>query len=273
MFFYIVIYFITIFSPICLYATENDISKKGPDFLLLGAQKSATTSLFYYLIKHPQLLGPASKEIHYFDLYLEKGIDWYCNQFPTKITSDQLVFEATPENLLFSYVPEMINHSFPDIKFIVSFRNPIDRAFSQYRHYRRNGLELRDFDQIVEEELARMEQDIATPPNIDQLYLIRGLYQIQLERWLKYFPASRFHLVIFEDLVENTDQVMQRIYDFLGVSRYYQFHYKKQFKAPKDGLVLKIETREKLENFYHPYNKQFKKFLKETMKSDLAIDW
>lgn len=267
------IYFITILSYTCLNSAENDHSKKGPDFLLLGAQKSATTALFFYLIQHPQLLGPLTKEIHYFDLYLDKGIDWYCNQFPTKTSLDQLVFEATPENLLFSYVPEMMSDYFSNLKFIVSFRNPVDRAFSQYRHYRRNGLELRDFDQIVDEELKRIEHDILTPPNIDQIYLIRGLYQIQMERWLIYYPPSRFHLVIFEDFVKNTDTRMQEIHDFLGVKRYSQLNYSKVFEAPDDGLYLNPETREKLEDFYRSYNEKFRIFLKETMKSDLEFSW
>src|SRR5690606_12836808 len=68
-----------------------------PDFLIIGAQKCGTTSLYRYLIQHPQIEPAIKKEIHYFDLNYNKPIQWYLNQFPAlKTQSDRITGEATP---------------------------------------------------------------------------------------------------------------------------------------------------------------------------------
>ena len=119
-----------------------------PDFLLLGAQKAGSTSLYVHLMQHPQIIGVARKELHFFDYKSALGSWWYRTNFPTKAEMAQrsaalgkpvLTGEASPYYLFHPHAARRIARLLPDVKLIALLRNPVDRAFSHYHHEVRGG--------------------------------------------------------------------------------------------------------------------------------------
>tara|TARA_B100000886_G_scaffold181021_1_gene124144 strand:- start:5394 stop:5780 length:387 start_codon:yes stop_codon:yes gene_type:complete len=109
------------------------------DFIIIGAQKSGTTSIYNNLIDHPKIslqseLNPELSEIHFFDKNWKKGINWY----KSKLNYDkEIVGEKTPSLLYLSHTFPLIQQVNPHVKLIVILRNPIDRAFSNYKMHKK----------------------------------------------------------------------------------------------------------------------------------------
>jgi hypothetical protein len=122
-------------DPSLLYARSND-----PDFMIIGAQKSGTSSLYNWLNQHPQIRGSICKELYYFNngIHLGKDLRWYRQQFRGTAA---LHFEATPAYLYSPTACENIFRTYPNIKMIAILRNPVDRAYSAYNHHRSNFAE------------------------------------------------------------------------------------------------------------------------------------
>jgi len=128
-----------------------------PDFLIIGAQKCGTTSLYRYLIQHPQIEPAIKKEIHYFDLNYNKPIQWYLNQFPAlKTQSDRITGEATPYYIFHPHAPYRIKEHMPDAKIIVLLRNPVDRAYSHYHYAVERYGETLSFEEALDIENERL---------------------------------------------------------------------------------------------------------------------
>ena len=128
---------------------------------------------------------PRKKEIHFFNLFFQKGWAWYKHFFPLAWTK-KITGEATPAYLFHPQVPERIRQFTPDTKFIVMLRNPIARAYSHYNMVKKEGLEkATDFKTAIHNELKRTEKDqekIDADPNYYSYemhnfsYLARGKY-------------------------------------------------------------------------------------------------
>jgi hypothetical protein len=114
-----------------------------PDFIIVGAQKAGTTSLYHYLRRHRQIRMSWVKEVHYFDNNFHKGDFWYRSHFPidTRSTNGYLVGEASPYYLAHPHAPARISKLLPSARLIVLLRNPRDRAISHYFHQKRAGIE------------------------------------------------------------------------------------------------------------------------------------
>ena len=107
-----------------------------PDFVIIGAQKAGTTSLWRYLVEHPQIVGPTEKEIHFFDARFDRGARWYRARFPLRASlrrGARLTFEASPYYLAHPFVPARVRAMLPDAKLVVLLRDPVERAWSHYR--------------------------------------------------------------------------------------------------------------------------------------------
>lgn len=184
------------------------------DFIGIGAQRCGTTTLAKTMSQHPQLCMSQPKEVHYFNLGTSysskktenknyyKDLNWYEKHF-LHCGNNCLKGEFSPAYLLDEQAPERIYDLFPNVKLIVSLRNPVDRAYSQYRllKYYGNG-ETRDFDVVVREEPE---------------YIERGLYYRQLKRYFQYFDMEQIFVVFFEEFVARPNRVMQRLFSFLNV--------------------------------------------------------
>src|SRR6266540_3594706 len=129
-----------------------------PSVLIIGAQRSGTTSLFNYLTQHPDVLPPLGKEIHYFDFHYARGVDYYRGRFPYshRLRNGALTLDATPYYLMHPLVPQRAARLLPDVKLIAVLRNPISRALSHYQHEVRGGREPLSFVEALDKEAERL---------------------------------------------------------------------------------------------------------------------
>jgi len=171
------------------------------DFLIIGAQKSGTTSLRALLNNNPEKFFLANQELHFWDQEGQyangKGLPKYLKNFERALPH-QLVGEKTPRYLFSNSAPKRLVKHFPDVKLVAILRNPVDRAYSAYWHGRRVGAipSSRSFTQAIHES-EKYEK---------LLYgglVKRGYYAEQLETWMQYFPRKQFHILQFEKMVEN----------------------------------------------------------------------
>ncbi|MDP8961635.1 MAG: sulfotransferase [Actinomycetota bacterium] len=206
-----------------------------PDFLVIGAQRSGTSSLYKWLGQHPFVLPSLRKETEYFSLNFGRGEAWYRAHFPSLLRRrifrelrghDALSFEATPYYLFHPLAPARVARLVPDAKLIVLLRNPVDRAYSHYHHMVRHGSETRSFEEAIKSEPERVAADIERL-QVDPLhrslahhrfsYLGRGRYAEQLERWLAEFGRDRFLVLSSEELYADPSSTYQQVLAFLGL--------------------------------------------------------
>jgi hypothetical protein len=177
-----------------------------PNFLVIGAQRAGTTLLHVVLEAHPEVYVPYQrKEVHYFDWYWDRGADWYAAFFPPGDQAGRYraIGEATPDYLFESDVPERIGETCPDCRFIVSLRNPVERAYSSYLYARRSYNERRSFEEYIEQQ-----------PEVLQ----RGRYSEQLSRYFARFGEDAVLVLVFEELLRAPADHLGRLARFLGLT-------------------------------------------------------
>ena len=147
-----------------------------PSFLVIGAQRAGTTTLFDQLLLHPDLHGPvggrgevtwADKEIHFFDERFLLGPTWYRSFFPLTLQrrrarargGDVVAGEATPYYIFHPLVPERVAVTIPDIRLIAVLRDPVERAYSHYQMMRRSKREELSFEDALEAEADRLASE------------------------------------------------------------------------------------------------------------------
>jgi hypothetical protein len=187
-----------------------------PDFLIVGAMKAGTTTLADYLDQHAGLYMP-SRELQFFnrDDRYARGLNYYSELLLEDFSGGEvLVGEKTPTYSYQENCAERIWRAVPDAKLIWVFRNPAERAFSNYLHAVRNGSEYLSFEGAVVCERERMAQDIFKG------YVERSKYVEQVERFLQWFDRAQMHFVLFEDLLRQRDVELNRISSFLGVESF-----------------------------------------------------
>ncbi|MDJ0555066.1 MAG: sulfotransferase domain-containing protein [Microcoleaceae cyanobacterium MO_207.B10] len=253
-----------------LYKTYP-IFKSKPDLLIIGAQRSGVTSLYKYLIQHPQTLVTWNwRETYYFDVdeNYNKGIGWYLRHFPWKLQKgNKLTFEAPPSYLYHSYIPERIQHDLGNIKMISILRNPADRAYSawqMFHSYSSNSLshlreraDERSFAEAIEQELNPESNQAKYPYD----YVERGKYVYQLKNYYQYFDRDNILVLNFEDFCDNLGSVLNQVTDFLGIEKYspemikelqqQKYAVAKYIKSPGDEEVI-----ERLKNYFVPTNEE-----------------
>ena len=248
-----------------------------PDFIIIGASRSGTTSLYEYLNQHPSIIRGVGKEIHYFDKNFDRGIKWYKSFFPTKRKKSKLeeklkgkclTGESTPRYLYHHHAPKRVLQLLPNVKLIVVLRNPIDRAYSRYEQQAAVGLEELSFEDAIEQEENRITDDMKKMEKDENFYSVyfyrkayktMGIYVNQLRRWFEYFPREQFLILKSEDLRSNPAQVYNQTIEFLGLPK----HELDSFKAyrMRKYPTLSEKTRDKLSNFFRQYNEQLYQLL------------
>ncbi|MBO0347766.1 sulfotransferase domain-containing protein [Phormidium pseudopriestleyi FRX01] len=198
-----------------------------PDFLIIGTQKGGTTSLYNYLIQHPQILPATQKEVHFFDLNFHQGVEWYRQQFPPQETEKQMLTgEASPYYLFHPLVPRRVKDLFPQVKLIVLLRNPVGRAWSHYNHEVRWGFETLSFAEAIAQEPVRLAGEVEkmfADPNYysynhqHYTYLSRGIYANQLNSWMELFPKEQFLILSSEAFYANPAAILAETLAFLGL--------------------------------------------------------
>ena len=202
-----------------------------PDFFVVGVVRSGTTSLYYYLDQHPCIMKSAYDELGFFDSNFDLGWNWYKSLFPTimqkkkieKRNGKFLTFDDTPFYVYNSTVVKRIKKNFPDTKIIIIFRNPIDRAYSNYFLGVNGGKEKREFVDLIEEEIRLItsrNRQVLFDETLSETYLGRGLYAEQLKVWFNEFPKDSVKIIKSEEFAEKTQDVMLDIFQFLDLPEY-----------------------------------------------------
>lgn len=177
-----------------------------PNFLIIGAMKAGTTSLYYYLRGHPRVFMSDEKEIHFFnrDRNWEQGATWY-ERFFEGVGDVDAVGEASPGYSMYPHrrgVPERIASLMPNVRLIYVIRDPIDRMRSHYAHRQASGSVVLPID----EELLE-----------NPLYLDMSRYALQIEQYLDHFGRDQLLVVVSEDLRSDRAATMATVFTFLGV--------------------------------------------------------
>ena len=234
--------------------------RQRPDFVIIGTQRGGTTSLYRYLTEHPDV-GPAfRKEVHFFDRYYEKGMDWYLAHFPVRGEAP-VVGEASPYYLFHPNVPKRVREAVPHAKFIVLLRNPVDRAYSNYQMKVRRGIETLSFEDAIDKERERLSSsdNPVSLPWRHYSYLKRGLYVEQLQRWMSVFPREQFLIIKSEDLYKDPGQVLQQTLAYLELQSWSLASYKAYHLS--EYINIDPGTRKRLVEYFAPYNQQLYAFL------------
>ncbi|OEU69191.1 MAG: hypothetical protein BA863_00125 [Desulfovibrio sp. S3730MH75] len=194
-----------------------------PTFFIVGAQKTGTSSLHDWLRQQPDICLPKIKETHYF-AYPERyryGLDWYLEQFSTsgRKATGRVMGEIDPEYMFFSETPKRISQLINNPKIIFIFRNPIERAFSQYQMSVARGYEDLSFIEALEIEQDRLANDTDDFSLKHHSYLSRGRYAEQVQRYLQAFPKSDFLFIKFKDMVSDDkgEEMYGHICSFIGL--------------------------------------------------------
>lgn len=240
-----------------------------PDFLIIGAQKAGTTSLYEYLKQHPALQSNiTAKEVHFFDEQYDKGLAWYRSNFPAK-EEGKLYYEASPYYLFHPVAPERVAGDLPDAKLIALLRNPIDRAYSSYQHQVRAGRETLSFEEAVEKETERLEGEeakIIADPNYLSYnhrkfsYVARGKYIDQIKNWNRYFKKEQMLILESEAFWQDPDATFDEIFNFLGIDQA-PIKAAKKHNTGNYKTSLEPVMRAKLAELYRPYNEKLFAFL------------
>lgn len=225
------------------YLTSN--SRKLPDFIIIGTQKGGTSSLFYYLRQHPDVKASTAKEVHYFDLNYNKGLNWYKSFFPLK-SNTKITGEASPYYLFHPHVPARIKKDIPNVKLIVMLRDPAKRAFSHYKMERRNGQDpLSTFEEAIEKEYERTHEETVklnnnpfykSIPHRKFAYAARGLYYEQINNWLKYFDKSQFYFIKAEEFYANPQHEFNEVCKFLNLETVSNIDFSNRNEGAGGGL-------------------------------------
>jgi hypothetical protein len=203
-----------------------------PSFLVIGAMKAGTTSLYEYLRQHPSVFMPATKEL---DFFVERrnwgrGLAWYEAQF-ANAGGATVLGEASPNYTKRHDDPdvaERIAATLPDVHLIYLVRHPIERMKSMYRQMVADGIEHRP---------------IAEAFTADRDYLLTSMYSWQLEPYLERFPRQRLLVVTTESLRSHRGTTLERILEFLGIDSSWrpsdldrEAHRGDRLRVPRRGL-------------------------------------
>lgn len=181
-----------------------------PGFIIIGAMKSGTSSLYQYLASHPDVVPSRIKETNFFKTVddFNKGLDWYESLFDK---DGGIAFEASPNYAKrheFPGVPARMHSVLPEAKLIYVLRDPIDRMVSHYVHNYSNGRESAPFSEVIK--------------NSDSGYIQTSRYYFQIQPFLDYYSEKQLLLVESERLRNDTVNVVNEVFKFLGLSSEYE---------------------------------------------------
>lgn len=272
------------FSPIkagVIKCKKNILPSNTPHFLIIGAPKAGTTSLYYYLNQHPKISGGVQrKEANFFNINIHLGKKFADYRKEFSGLKNKYYFDATPLYLYYPGCAKNIADLIPDARLIVILRDPVQRAYSQWNHHKymfENGYyhninnkpkvpgDLR-FEKFVKNrkvfpsfrECIEIEFDlIKRGGGFTPEFLRAGLYLEQLNIYWEYFDQGQMLILGFKDLVNSTRDTLRRVFDFVGAPNYDLSSIKLEPKNKKDYVEpMKEEDRAILEEFYTEPNRQ-----------------
>lgn len=174
-----------------------------PNFIVIGAQKAGTTSIYKVLSKHPEVQMASQEEVSFFDneARFQKGLSFYSSHF-SDVEPGRIQGEVSPLYLCYEKSPKRIADVLPEVKLIASLRNPVDRAFSAWRMQVTKGSETRPFLKAVREEA---------------MYIEYGRYYQQLMRYFDFFPSEQIRILPFDVLKSDPQTFYADLFKFIGI--------------------------------------------------------
>lgn len=201
----------------CFHALETKIRRKNiepeldparrlPTFLIIGAMKGGTTSLYHYLGAHPQVFLPRIKEVDYFtdELNAGRGIDWYHRLFRDAPAETVAFGEASTSYTKyprFQGAPQRIADLIPGVRLVYVVRDPLARIRSHHRHNVTLGEE---------------SDDLSTAVRRDPAYLDYSRYATQIDRYMELFPRHQLLVITSEDLRDHRRDTVRRVLLHIG---------------------------------------------------------
>lgn len=231
-----------------------------PDFVIIGAQKAGTSSLFAYICQHPQVLPPAGKELRLLGHKSFRDRMIYRAQFPLRrklAAADALTFEATPTYLISQHIARRCAEPGSPPKYVAILRDPVERTLSHLAHIRRN----RD-DHATLDFPETDDGYVRTPDNPAGWNMrshrhdpvARSIYDVQLQRWFECVGREAVHVLFLEELVARSGPVLDALYAFLGLPAFAGTDMIPRNKTPSRHRLDDDELRARLARRFAPAN-------------------
>jgi hypothetical protein len=243
-----------------------------PSFIMVGAQRAGTTSLYRALQSHP-LVHSASfhKGVNYFDVNYHRDFSWYRGHFPTTaslrarhrgLAGDPVTFEASGYYMFHPCAPERLARHLPDVRLVAMLRDPVERAYSAWKHEHARGFETESFERALDLEDERLEGEVermVADPTYQSFshrhhaYRRRGQYAEQLLRLRDHLPADQVHVVDSEAFFEQPETTFAAVLDFLGLPAVMPERFDRWNGRPSSPMSA--ATREQLRDHFAPHDR------------------
>lgn len=239
-----------------------------PDFLIIGAKRCGTTSLFYHLPEHPMISKSHHDNMGFFNDNFHLGVNWYKSFFPTIFVKNKfekkfgkfLSFDVTSKYMEDECTANNIKKTEPDMKIIVILRNPVDRAYSQFHVSVKEQTEQMNFEDAVSKEIEKLkiefneksDEKLKKFPLENFHYIKKGLYAMQLKSWFRIFHRENILVLSTEEFEKNQDKIYKKIFNFLEID---DFKIKNQERMQKGHYPpMNTNIRNVLLDFFKPHN-------------------
>jgi hypothetical protein len=249
----------------------HSVARMLPGFLIVGAQRAGTTTMYRVISQHPAVLKPVlHKEVHYFDDAYERKLGWYRAHFPLEARGrsierstgiSPMAFEASPYYMFHPLAGERIARDLPGVKLLVLVRDPVERAHSAHAHEVTLGHEELPFEAALEIEEARLEGEVerilADPRYVSHshrhhAYQARGRYIEQLERLEALFGRERIHVIDSGDFFTQPTRVYDAALEFLELPHRGYASFSRENARPRSSMPNSV--RQALDAHFLPFD-------------------
>lgn len=269
-----------------IFEKKGTPMKRFPNLIIIGVKKGGTRALLEMIKLHPQVCS-SGPEIHYFDRYYNKGIEWYRERMPL-CYENELIMEKTPSYFvtsgvtedIFQYSTERLNRT---LKLLVIVRDPTRRAISDFTQTQGNeiGVFKRTFEELA------LKQSVDGEPYVNSQWgaIKIGVYSKHLKRWQRYFKPHEIHIVSGEHLIKQPYDEIKRVEKFLNLPAFIKrehfvynktkgfYCFDKQISQPNTNVnetdlrclgstkgrahvFVSNETEKLLRDYFRPFNEE-----------------
>ena len=185
-------------------SNKRPISNRKVKFIGIGGQRCGKNTIYSWLTEHPEVCTTPKMELHYFSYKYSRGYEWYENNFEPNVHT-QMIGEMSSSYLYDNEVPERVYKYQPDMKIILSVRDPVKRLISAFKHD--------ILTECVTKENYNFEKAISNNPT----YIEYGQYYKYLRKWLEIFPKKNILIIDFHKMIKDPLFFSKKIYDFIKV--------------------------------------------------------
>lgn len=243
-----------------------------PDFFLVGVQKGGTTSLFEALYQHPQIIPNKTKEMFYYgnSNNFKKGKSFYKQFFATEVHKNSCekrvekpchAIDASTDSFDSKEAPQRIFADNSNAKIVIILRDPVERAYSQYKFSVKLGYEQASFEKALDLEEERIASGEAAHNYAFQRlgYKSRGIYCNYIKNWQNIFDSKNIFIASSEEFFKEPRIMYNKLTDFLGLENNKNAELKKLNQGSSEKM--NPETQKMLSDFYKPHNEKLFKIL------------